>query len=649
MVYYVQSGAIKMKNKKVFVTGGAGVIGQELVPKLIAAGSLVWVGDLKPRPSLFPKEVMYRRGDLNTLTIDELEEFAPDVIIHLAATFERSTETYAFWGENFLHNVHLSHHLMTLARSLTNLKKVVFASSYLIYDPNLYQFDTPPAKPKLLSEYDPIMPRNLTGMAKLSHEMELQFLSGFKECPFTTLCVRIFRGYGCGSRDVISRWVRSALIQEEILVYREDGYFDFIFAADSAEGLLRLAGTDSAKGIVNLGTGQSNKVKNVLDILLQYFPDLKIRYVDSDIPFEASQANTNLLNQLTGWVPETDLAKGIGAIIDYERSKSDGPEPKIQDASPNVLVTSASRKWPLLMAVKKAITKIYPDAKLIAGDTDPLVPTRFLADDFWLMPRLEKLSIDQVIEKCGSLNIKVIVPTRDQELAWWAKNQANFRKAGIMVIVSNESTINLCLDKLEFAKFCRDRDILAIETSTSPEDISSDILVVKERYGAGSQNIGLALTKEAASIHAKKLNSPIFQPFVEGLEISIDSWSNLDGEVIGLVMRTRDRVVSGESQISTTFRNDRIEATARTALNALRLNGPAVLQAFITEDKMNIIECNPRFGGASTTSIAVGLDSFYWSISEAVDPLFKASFKRSQREVRQVRFPVDKIIYDPDI
>ena len=73
---------------RVFVSGGSGVIGMELIPKLCALGAQVLVGDLKPRPKSFSKDVQYRQGDLNTMTAQEFEAFAPDLFIHLAATFE---------------------------------------------------------------------------------------------------------------------------------------------------------------------------------------------------------------------------------------------------------------------------------------------------------------------------------------------------------------------------------------------------------------------------------------------------------------------------------------------------------------------------------------------------------------------------------
>ena len=57
-----------MKNKRVFVSGGAGVIGRELVRKLVRQGNTVMVGDLMPSPEDFPSEVIYRQGDLNYIT-----------------------------------------------------------------------------------------------------------------------------------------------------------------------------------------------------------------------------------------------------------------------------------------------------------------------------------------------------------------------------------------------------------------------------------------------------------------------------------------------------------------------------------------------------------------------------------------------------
>ena len=122
----------ELKDLRVFVTGGAGVIGMELVPRLVEMGAEVLVGDLKSQPDVFKGTLRYRQGDLNEMTASELQAFDPEILIHLAATFERSTETPAFWEENFDHNVKLSHHIMGLARNCRHLQRVVFASFDMI-------------------------------------------------------------------------------------------------------------------------------------------------------------------------------------------------------------------------------------------------------------------------------------------------------------------------------------------------------------------------------------------------------------------------------------------------------------------------------------------------------------------------------------
>lgn len=638
-----------MKDKRVFVTGGAGVIGVELVPMLVARGAKVLVGDLKPRPASFAPNVSYRKGDLNSLTAAELAAFAPDCLIHLAATFERSVETAGFWEENFRHNVQLSHHLMSLARDSRSLERVVFASSYLIYDPSLYQFPEPRETPARLTETDAIRPRNLTGMAKLAHEMELQFLSGFDQYRFSTLCVRIFRGYGRNSRDVISRWVRALLAGQPITVYRPEGCFDYVYAADSAEGLVRLADCARAQGIVNLGTGRSRRVSDVLDVLRKIFPDAKVETSESDIPFEASEADVSCLRELVHWVPRYDIDAAIPEIVAHESRCLNATSAITENqARRNVLVSSVSRKAPLLRAMQEALGRIDGSARVVAGDLDPEAPARHIADEFWEMPPVTEDALPALLKGCEERGIAVVLPTRDGELSFWAERRARFRDAGIQVIVSDAAPVERCLDKLAFARFGREAGLPVIDTAETPDAVGDGPYVVKERYGAGAKGMGLDLSRDAAIRHAKTLVRPIFQPFVSGPEISIDAWLDHGGKVVGVVLRRRDRVILGESQITTTFRDETLEREAVRILEMLALRGPVVLQAIVVNGALKVIECNPRFGGASTTGVAVGLDSFFWSLSEAFGTGPTPSFNRSSGEVRQIRLPVDVLVNGPD-
>lgn len=321
----------------------------------------------------------------------------------------------------------------------------------------------------------------------------------------------------------------------------------------------------------------------------------------------------------------------------------------MQHQTKNILITSASAKAPLVRAMKAAAVRAAPGSLVIAGDTDSQAPTRYLADRFWHMPRLTDITSERLLEECQYRDIGIVLPTRDGELPFWADARSLFARAGIDVIVSSTESIGRCLDKLRFAEFGVEHGLPFIPSSTEISEIEAETFVVKERFGAGSRLIGINLSLPAALEHARRLDDPIFQPFESGRELSIDGWMDKQGKPRGVVLRWRDRVVNGESQITTTFHDLTLEADALRVLQSLDLRGPAVVQAILTPSrKLRIIECNCRFGGASTASIAAGLEMLYWSLTERHDPSAEPVFERIEGDLRQVRLAYDTILYDSD-
>jgi len=631
-----------MRHKRVFVSGGAGVIGQALVELLLREGAQVFVGDLKPCPSAWKGQVIYRQGDLNEITADELKAFNPELFFHLAATFERSEETAPFFNENYHHNVQLSHHLMAILKECRDLTRVVFASSYLIYDPELYQFKTPCQAPVPLKEEDAILPRNICGAAKLFHELELRFLHTVSAGSPTFIAARIFRVYGRHSRDIISRWIRAALKSETLTVYRPEGKFDYIFADDVAEGLMRLAKTNYC-GVVNLGSGHARSVQEVLDVLKRHFPKLKVENQACEIPFEGSEASMQKCQVLTGWQPSQHLESTIPKLIEFEKQ-----HPYLEEKLPSlrVLITSLSKKMGLIKAVRNAAQKIGSSEPIYGSDNDPQCVGKYGVDAFWHSPLLKDLTEQDFLHYCQEHSIQVIIPTRDAELPFFAQHRHFFETHQIQVMVSQQETIENCLDKKRFAQKLMEKGFLAIPTELTLADMTVPYFVVKERYGSGSKEIGLKLSKEAALEHSKQLRHPIFQPFIKGIEWSIDLYRSRQGQVKGVVARQRNVVVNGESQVTTTARYPQLEKLCSDIADYLNVEGHAVFQAIQAEDdRLWVIECNPRFGGASTASLAVGLDSFYWFFLESLGRDLKGYvFNRLAQEIRQVRYPMDRII-----
>ena len=634
-----------LSGKRVFVSGGNGVIGKELVELLHSQGAELLVGDLKPRPRWWSADIRYRQGDLNEITAGELDDFAPEYFFHLAATFERSVESYEFWYENHRHNMQLGAHLMTLLKDSAHLRKVVNCSSYLVYDPELYSFDKPAETAFSLREDAAVFPRNLTGMAKLYHEIELRFLNGFKRDSYKSVSARIYRSYGKHSRDIVSRWIRMLLAGEALTVYKPEGLFDYVYAGDVAEGLVRLAACDEAEGVFNLATGKAQRVSDILAALKTHFPDMRTVNEDVDIPYEASEANMDRFESLIGWKPTRRLADVIPMMIEHE--KRHGSEDDSRAGPASLLITSLSGKVPLIRAAQSAAAKFGSGARVFGGDINADCLGRRFADGFWHMPRIDALTAAEVVEYCQANGISGIIPTRDAELPFWAGHRAELADHGISVMVSGPEPVAVCLDKLRFFESARTAGFPVIPASRDVDAIDASHLVVKEQFGAGARSIGIDLDREQALAHAMALEQPIFQPFIDGSEISIDLYVDRSGAVKGVVLRTRDSVVNGESQVTTTFRDEAIESTCAELAQSLGLYGHAVIQAFMTDDGgLHIIECNGRIGGASMLSLTAGLDSLYWFALEAAgEDIGSYPFVRASRPVRQVRFPQDSYDY----
>lgn len=312
----------------------------------------------------------------------------------------------------------------------------------------------------------------------------------------------------------------------------------------------------------------------------------------------------------------------------------------------SVLITSISKKMGLIQAVRNAGEKLECLNQIFGADSDEQSIAKYGVDVFWHCPLMQNLTKDDILRYCQENSIHAIIPTRDQELPFFAEQKGFFETHDIKIMVSSPETVNICLDKKAFADHLMLNGYLAIPTELSLSEISAPYYVVKERHGAGAHMVGLKLSKEEAIAHGSKLKEPIFQPYIQGVEWSVDLYRTSYGEVKGIIARRRDLIVNGESQITTTRQYPELETLCTNVANLLNIEGHALFQVMETaEGRLWIIECNPRFGGASTASLAVGLDSFYWFFLEYLGKdLHHYPFKRLEQEIRQVRYPVDQVI-----
>ncbi len=302
----------------------------------------------------------------------------------------------------------------------------------------------------------------------------------------------------------------------------------------------------------------------------------------------------------------------------------------------NILITSLSKKVPFIEAVRFAMSRFPKSRKLIGSDVDSDCIGRYFVDQFWHMPRLDSLELKDFILYCHQNDVTAVIPTRDGELLYFSEHRDLLKEQGVQVMISSVDSIKKADDKLLFFETLTELNVPVIQTSKTLDALEGAHFVVKERFGAGSLSVGLNLSKDQASTHAEHLQFPIYQPYIEGQEISVDLYLNRQGKAQGIVLRTRDKIVSGESQITTTFKDERLESQCVKLAEDLNLYGHVMFQ--LIEDQF--LECNPRFGGASTLSCAVGLDSFYWFLLE-VEQKQIPGFDRLAEEKKLVRYPKD--------
>ena len=563
--------------------------------------------------------------DANNLTHSMLAPFKITEIYHLAASFERSTESDEFLKSNFWHNVKLSHHITKLAKEM-QVKRVVFASSYLIYNSSLYK-----ESKYAIDEQTEINPRNICGVAKLMHEMELSF------CDIPFIAARIFRLYGKGDRCIISRWVRAALRGEKINLYGEKSCFDFISDKDAAKALFLLAKT-SHIGIVNVGSGVSTPISEIANYISKTLcVDINRVPCEKNHLNEFSRANISKLSILTGWKPRTSVFQGIDGLINYEKTSCATSTP-----TTNVLITSINSKYELMSHCNglACVDKTY------VSDCNEKCLVAYMSNTFWKMPKISEVTAIQDIENFIQANdISLIIPTRDASLPFWAR-AANTLSARCMV--SPLRTIELCNDKLEFYRFCKENGLTCIPTFATVEDVTTDRIVIRERTGAGSRNYAIGINKVESQNHTQNMSDPVFSPYVEGREYTIDFYVNMQNELVSMVPRTRDVVIDGESHVTTTEHNPKLLDFVKKFVKKLRFWGHANLQLFENESGYHIIECNPRIGGASLVSFKAGCKSIQWAVQEARGKIIPTKIGQYISNLKRVCCKVGKYSNKPD-
>lgn len=299
--------------RRVLVTGSRGFIGRALCARLAKLGAEVR-GVTRTARAASAAEVPHAAADLTR--VEEcralIGDFRPDRIIHLAGhpfgarDLERVLPTFR---DNLVTTVHV----LTSAAEL-GTGRVVLAGSLEEPDP---ASDPEPSSPYAASKWAASV------YARLFHRLYA--------LPVTV--ARIFMVYGPGQAEptkLIPSVCRALLSGQAPRVGAGDRRVDWVYVDDVARGLALLAEHPGVEGrTVDLGTGVLTSVRQVVEQLAALVPGAPAPQFGAvpSRPFEQVRAaDPEATRRALGWAPETTLAEGLPATLDWFRAQGESPE-----------------------------------------------------------------------------------------------------------------------------------------------------------------------------------------------------------------------------------------------------------------------------------------------------------------------------------
>jgi UDP-glucose 4-epimerase len=318
---------MKLADKKILVTGGAGFIGSHLVDALIEEGCHVRVIDnlVNGKIENISRHKNDRRfnfieGDITEIdTITKAME-GVEIVFHLACLGVRHSIKHPH--EN--HRVNAEGTLIALQAAMSaRVAKFVYCSSSEVYGT---------ARTVPMPETHPAFPCTVYGASKLAGEAYTR--AYFRTYGFPTVLVRPFNTYGPRSHyegnagELIPKSIIRVLNGQPILIFG-DGLQtrDFTYVEDMAKALLESAKCDDLiGGTFNIGSHFEISIKDLAEKIIAMCgtSSARIEYVQTR-PGDVLRlfADATAFCGRTGWKPAMSLEDGLRRTIEWFQAESD--------------------------------------------------------------------------------------------------------------------------------------------------------------------------------------------------------------------------------------------------------------------------------------------------------------------------------------
>ena len=317
---------MEIKNSRVLITGGAGLIGSHIADQLVREGAaevlviddfsrgmmenLAWASANGP--------VKVIEGDINDRQTIAKAMKGIDLLFHEAAI--RITQCAQ---EPRLALEVLVDGTFTVMEAAVKagVKKVIGASSASIYG-LADEFPTP-------ESHHPYNNRTLYGAAKLFNEAMMRSFHDMYGLDYIML--RAFNVYGPRMdvygvyTEVFIRWMERIVAGQPPLIFGDGNQtLDFIHVDDVARAYILAAKVDVTDDVFNVASGEETSLKDLAktllkvmdsDLGLEHGPERKVN------PVSRRKADISKAKKLLGFEPTISLEDGLRSLVEWWRQR----------------------------------------------------------------------------------------------------------------------------------------------------------------------------------------------------------------------------------------------------------------------------------------------------------------------------------------
>jgi nucleoside-diphosphate-sugar epimerase len=316
----------KVKNKRILITGGLGMIGSTLAHKLVNLGAKVTLVDPLIQPfggNLFNIKSVEKLVKVNISDIRDKESIKvlvqdKDIVFNLAGQVSHNDSLknpYLDADINYIGHLNV----LEAVKNHNPTAKVLYSGSRLQFGKI---FNNP------VSEDNPLKP--LTPYALNKTAAENLYLYYHRVFGIPVVIFRIANPYGprCQMKHskyaIINWFIRNAMEDKEIVIFGDGEQIrDYIYVDDLADAFILASVNDKISGdVFNVGSGIGTEFKEMVQWIVNRVGKGTIKHV----PWPSNYLNVetgdyitdiNKIKRILKWNPKVDLKEGIDKTYDY--------------------------------------------------------------------------------------------------------------------------------------------------------------------------------------------------------------------------------------------------------------------------------------------------------------------------------------------